>query len=142
MERQNLVLAALAAGGENASYWPVQVQKLLFLIDREASALVDGPHFDFRPYDYGPFDRAVYVGLESLSTQGLVEVQSTGRYRIYSLSPDGYRRGVTHLRGFGDATRLYIERAARWVRSLSFQQLVAAIYKHYPDMKVNSVFRG
>ena len=45
MERPNLVLAALAAGGENASYWPVQVQKLLFLIDREASALVGGPHF-------------------------------------------------------------------------------------------------
>src|SRR5262245_42134585 len=106
MERQNLVLAALAGGGENASYQPVQVQKLLFLVDREASALVGGPHFDFIPYDYGPFDQAVYVELGSLSTQGLVEVQSTGRYRIYSLSPDGYRQGVAHLRGLGDSARL------------------------------------
>jgi len=28
------------------------------------------------------------------------------------------------------------------VLSLNFQQLVAAIYRRYPDMKVNSVFRG
>src|SRR6266478_7828927 len=105
MERRNLVLAALAAGGENASYWPVQVQKLLFLIDREASALVDGPHFQFKPYDYGPFDRAVYAELTWLSTQGLVEIQDTGRYRVYSLSPEGYRRGVESLRELGGAAR-------------------------------------
>jgi uncharacterized protein YwgA len=142
MERQNLVLAALAAGGENASYWPVQVQKLLFLVDREAAALVDGPHFEFKPYDYGPFDRAVYIELEQLSTQGLVEMQNTGRYRVYSLSPKGYRQGVESLRMLSGAARSYIEQAARWVRRLSFQQLVAAIYKRYPDMKVNSVFRG
>jgi hypothetical protein len=142
MERQNLVLAALAAGGENASYWPVQVQKLLFLVDREASALVNGPHFEFKPYDYGPFDRAVYVELESLSAQGLVKMQDTGRYRVYTLSPEGYRRGIDSLRGLGESARVYIEQAARWVRGLNFQQLVAAIYNRYPDMKVNSVFRG
>jgi hypothetical protein len=73
-----LVLAALAAGGENATYRPVQVQKLVFLIDREASRLVDGPHFGFQPYDYGPFDRAVYIELDSLHTQGLVNAQNTG----------------------------------------------------------------
>jgi len=56
MDRGDLVLAALAAGGVGASYSPVQVQKLLFLIDREAANLVDGPHFSFRPYDYGPFE--------------------------------------------------------------------------------------
>jgi hypothetical protein len=142
MERHNLVLAALAAGGENASYWPVQVQKLLFLIDREASALVGGPHFDFKPYDYGPFDRAVYVELDTLSAQGLVSTQNTGRYRVYTLSPEGFRRGADNLHGLGGAARTYMEQAARWVRSLSFQQLVAAIYNGYPDMKVNSVFRG
>ena len=60
MERSELVLAALAAGGKNASYSPVQVQKLLFLVDREGEKLVGGKHFNFVPYDYGPFDREVY----------------------------------------------------------------------------------
>jgi hypothetical protein len=142
MERHNIVLAALAAGGENATYWPVQVQKLLFLIDREASALVGGPHFEFEPYDYGPFDRAVYVALDALAAQGLVNVQNTGRYRVYSLSPEGFRQGSGHLQGLGAPARGYLEQVARWVRGLSFQQLVAAIYNRYPDMKVNSVFRG
>jgi len=142
MERENLVLAALAAGGENATYWPVQVQKLLFLIDREASALVGGPHFQFAPYDYGPFDRAVYVALDALAARGLVDVQNTGRYRVYSLSPEGFQQGNLNLNGLGGSARTYIEQVARWVRGLSFQQLVAAIYNRYPDMKVNSVFRG
>ena len=66
MERKSLMVAALAAGGENASFTPVQVQKLFFLIDREASHFVDGPHFSFKPYDYGPFDREVYAELERL----------------------------------------------------------------------------
>ncbi len=66
MQRRNLILAALAAGGENASFTPAQAQKLFFLIDRKAASLVDGPHFDFQPYDYGPFDKAVYDELARL----------------------------------------------------------------------------
>ena len=37
------------------------VQKLLFLLDREAAEIVGGPHFRFVPYNYGPFDKGVYV---------------------------------------------------------------------------------
>jgi hypothetical protein len=37
MERDDIILAGLAAGGENATFTPVQVQKLFFLIDREAA---------------------------------------------------------------------------------------------------------
>ena len=35
-----------------------------------------------------------------------------------------------------------IEQVSKFVRSLSFEQLVSAIYKAYPRMKANSVFRG
>jgi len=142
MDRDELILAALAAGGENASYRPVQVQKLLFLIDREASALIDGPHFDFEPYDYGPFDRDVYIELDDLADRGLVIAQSTGRYRVFSLSPEGYERGTDILYDLDAAAMTYIQQLATWVLGLNFQQLVAAIYNRYPDMKVNSIFRG
>jgi hypothetical protein len=142
MGPDELILAALAAGGENSIYRPVQVQKLLFLIDREISALIGGPHFDFAPYDYGPFDRDVYIELDELAARGLVSAEPAERYRVYSLSPDGYQRGVEILDELHPAAATYIEQVARWVRSLNFQQLVAAIYKRYPDMKVNSIFRG
>jgi len=142
MERENLLLVALAAAGENAAFTPVQVQKLFFLVDREASHLVDGPHFNFAPYDYGPFDRDVYVGLEGLARRNLVRVQNTGRYRVYALSQAGFQLGATELRELPEGTRTYLANVARWVRQLSFEQLVASIYKRYPEMKANSVFRG
>lgn len=142
MNREDVLLAGLAAAGENATFTPVQVQKLFFLLDREASHLIDGPHFNFQPYDYGPFDRAVYDGLDKLARENLARVENTGRYRVYALSGEGQRRGTTTLRTLPEPTRRYLASAATWVRQLTFEQLVAAIYKRYPEMKAKSVFRG
>ena len=58
MTRKEVVLAALAPA-KHAPHSPVQVQKLIFLIDRNIPREVGGPHFDFQPYNYGPFDKAV-----------------------------------------------------------------------------------
>jgi len=140
MDRNGIVLTALASAGQNATFTPVQVQKLLFLIDREIPRLVGGPHFNFQPYDFGPFDSAVYDVLDRLTMQGLVS-QGQARYRLYALSPVGYQHGVGLLNGHPSAAP-YIRQAAAWVRSLPFNQLVAAIYRAYPDMKANSIFRS
>jgi hypothetical protein len=142
MNRSEILLAGLAAGGENATYTPVQVQKLFFLLDREAAAALGGPFFNFVPYDYGPFDQAVYAGLDDLARRDLASVQSTGRYRVYGLSQSGQIEGRRLLASFPPAARDYVTNVANWVRQLSFQQLVAAIYNRYPEMKAKSVFRG
>lgn len=142
MNRNELIVSALAAGGADATYSPVQVQKLFFLIDREASQLVDGPHFNFRAYDYGPFDRAVYDELDALAGQGLVKTTSSGKYRTYSLTGAGFNQGGAELSKLPAAANSYVTEAAVWVQKLSFEQLVASIYKAFPEMKVNSVFRG
>jgi hypothetical protein len=142
MTKSEILLAGLAAGGENATYTPVQVQKLFFLLDREASSTLGGPFFKFVPYDYGPFDQAVYAGLDDLARRNLVMIQSTGRYRVYSLSQAGRLEGRRLLSALQPSARDYVSNVANWVRQLSFQQLVASIYNKYPEMKVNSVFRG
>jgi uncharacterized protein len=142
MTRSEMVLAALAAGGQNATFTPVQVQKLFFLLDKEASHLVGGPYFQFAPYDYGPFDRSVYDELDRLAKNALTLIQSTGRYRVYGLSPEGFQEGSKALNQLSENAKSYVVSVAGWVRQLSFEQLVAAIYNRYPDMKVNSVFRG
>jgi uncharacterized protein YwgA len=142
MDRDQVVLAALAAAGQNANFTPVQVQKLFFLLDREATHLLGGPHFVFTAYDYGPFDRTVYDQIEELSARGLAEVQNTGRYRRYSLTPAGLSQGNAILSSLNTGTRGYMSEVAQWVRKLSFEQLVASIYRRYPEMKANSVFRG
>lgn len=142
MNRSEMLLAGLAAAGENASFTPVQVQKLFFVLDREAALLLDGPHFNFEPYDYGPFDRMVYVGLDELARSDMAKVESTGRYRVYALSQQGYQEGVRLLNGLDAPVRNYVQSIATWVRQLSFEQLVASIYNKYPEMKAKSVFRG
>lgn len=141
MDRRDLVLLALAAGGENATFSPVQVQKLFFLIDREASELVGGPHFNFQPYGYGPFDGTVYDVLAELSHEEMVNIDRSVRYRKYILTEQGYEKGSEKLKKLPDDVEAFVMKAATWVRSLDFQQLVAAIYKHYPDMKTRSIFR-
>jgi hypothetical protein len=141
MQRDDLVLTALAGGGSNVAFTPVQVQKLFFLLDREGAHLVEGPHFSFEPYDYGPFDKAVYECLDNLSNRGLVAILSNGRYRSYALTAQGYEVGRQMLSSLPLPSRNYISELATWVRGLSFQQLVSSIYNRYPDMKVNSVFQ-
>ena len=142
MDRRSLILAALAAGGENTSYSPVQVQKLLFLIDEEAAGLVHGPHFRFEPYNYGPFDWAVYEQIDALAREDLIEIHESDRYPTYVLTSEGYHRGAGELHGLSEPAQSFLTKVARWIKPLSFQQIVAAIYKRYPEMKSNSVFCG
>lgn len=142
MTRRDVILSSLTAGGENAIFSPVQVQKLFFLIDRKAAHLLGGPHFAFRPYDYGPFDPVVYDQLTILGFSGHVQVSGSGRYRLYSLTSKGFVEGHNIQSTLSMETVNFLRDVAQWILRLSFQQLVAAIYREYPDMKVNSIFRG
>lgn len=139
-KRQRIVLAALAPAC-GAVHSPVQVQKLLFLIDREIKQHIDGPHFRFGPYNYGPFDKAVYAELETLASEGYVEVVPQAGWQGFRLTPTGQAVGNSVLFGMTKVPQDYIHKASAFVRNLSFADLVSAIYKAYPDMKANSIFQ-
>ena len=139
MVRSQVALMAMAARVRGTRFDPVRIQKLLFLIDREAGAHVDGPHFDFRPYLYGPFDKAVFDELDALRHAGEVVIHGTGRYRAYILTESGHERGTAALNELAEPVRRYVADVARWVLSLSFGELLPAIYRRYPDMAVNSI---
>lgn len=139
MTRNQSVLAAMSAGGPSASFDPVQMQKYLFLIDREIPEWVGGPHFRFQPFDYGPFDKDVYSVLDSLAQEQHVQIDNTGQYRRYSLTDSGLGRGRSAMDNLPESVVRYLIDLSRWVRCLSFRQLLAAIYQNYPDMAVNSV---
>ncbi len=140
--RQMHVLAALAAGQLPAELTPVQAQKLFFVLDREASHLSGGQWFNSQPYDYGPFDIQIYHELDGLSRIGLVEVDHSARYRTYRLTQAGRHFGEEHLCQLSEPARDYFGAVKDWVKSLDFNSLVAEIYRIYPEMRVNSVFRG
>lgn len=142
--RQELVLAALAAGESNSELTPVQAQKLFFLIDQNVAGAIGGQQYNFQPYDYGPFDSAVYSDLDWLAVpqSGMVEIVRNGRYRTYRLTEQGRQFGLQKLTQLDAQTSDYFGRAKDWVKSLSFQGLVKSIYQAYPAMRANSIFRG
>jgi hypothetical protein len=141
MTRDELILAAMAPGG-GYGYTPVQMQKLLFLIDRQIPAHVGGPHFNFIPYHYGPFDRAVYFQLDRLAGEGSITVDHTSSPRTFQLTPAGLGKGTMVLSALSPPIQDFITRTSHFVRTQSFSSLVSAIYKAFPEMRENSVFQN
>ena len=143
--RQKMVLAGLSAVPD-ATFEPVQIQKLFFLMDENVADEMHGKQFAFEPYDYGPFDKAVYAELEALQKMGLVQITEhiSGAIivgRSYCLTYAGQIQGEKKLSQLPEYVQKYLRRLSEWVRSLSFAELVGAIYKSYPDMRENSIFQ-
>ena len=139
VRRAEMVLMAMAAAGRGTLVEPVRIQKLLFLIDREIPHLVGGPHFNFRPCRYGPFDGAVFGELDALSRIGEVGIMDGSGYRMYALTPPGLAKGAATLEQLPAEVRRYLSDLARWVLSLSLGRLLAAIYHRFPEMATKSV---
>jgi uncharacterized protein YwgA len=138
-EQIALVMLALAKG---ETFTPVQIQKALFLADDKAGGAFSS-RYEFKPYDYGPFDRRVYSDIEELANHGWAQInqQPGARWRTYSASEIGIELGQRYAERLGDEERSVLEKIAKLVRSLSFNELVSAIYKAYPSMRTRSVFR-
>lgn len=140
MNKREMILIAFAPA-KGAVHTPVQVQKLLFLIDREISEFTGGPHFNFQPYNYGPFDETVYDEIMTLVKDDYIEIVQGMSWNSYRLTKKGQNEGDKLLSSLEPKAKNFIEEVSELVQSLSFSQLVSAIYKAYPDMKVNSVFQ-
>jgi hypothetical protein len=140
--RSDLVLAVLSTS-EGAPWTPVQLQKIFFLLDKKIPHEFGGPLWAFAAYDYGPFDAGIYRTVEGLQQHelALVDGGSFNTMRTFRLTSSGQAQGARSLEDLSVAAQAYIRRLSAWVRSLSFTQLVSAVYKEFPDMRENSVFR-
>lgn len=135
------LLAICAANGQGLS--PVQLQKTLFLLGRELPNAVGQGYYDFKPYHYGPFDRAVYSDAEKLAVAGDVAItQRPGEsWNRYLATAQGCERAEA-LKTEVPQAIAYLQSVVQWALRQSFQQLVRSIYEKYPEMRANSVFQG
>jgi uncharacterized protein len=143
LHRDEIALVVLSFA-EGASFTPVQIQKALFLAsDKAAEAFDRHSRYDFQPYDYGPFDWQVYSDVEKLERRGLAEIsqQPGTRWRTYAASQRGIAEGRHLAQQLTYDQRAVLEKIVNLVRSLSFNDLVSAIYRAYPRMRERSVFR-
>jgi|tagenome__1003787_1003787.scaffolds.fasta_scaffold20937086_2 hypothetical protein len=141
MDRKDWTLLAISAA-DAKGLTPVQLQKVLFLLGREMEHELGGDFYHFRPYHYGPFDRAVYGDAEKLSNEDAVEInQRVGEnWNRYVISNEGREQADFVKKRASAGAVEYLNRIVEWALRQSFPQLVNAIYTKYPDMKVNSVF--
>ncbi len=118
---------------------PVQLQKALFLLSMEAKEDVGDDFYDFKPYDYGPYDSDVSTDAELLVEEGLL-TSKRHRWTEFAATLDGVEKANKLKMSLESKAAAYVTEVVAWVCSLSFTQLVSAIYKKYPAMKENSVF--
>ena len=141
------VLLMMMAPAGMSVHTPVQVQKLAFLIDQLVGETIGGTDFDFKPWHYGPFDKAVYQVLEELESGDLVEIHDMSarmQPTQYRLTASGESEGTDLLETLRDRDPdavEYIETLSGWVREQSFASLLRAIYAKFPEMAINSVFK-
>jgi uncharacterized protein YwgA len=123
---------------------PVQLQKSLFLLGRNLSLLqlqVE-TFYHFEAYDYGPFCSKIYSDAETLCLEGLVHIDCLPiSYRLYSATEEGITATNELVKTLSHETKDFLERVVEWTSSLSFNDLVSAIYLAYPEMKENSIFQ-
>lgn len=121
---------------------PVQLQKCLFLLGRQLKKHVGEDFYEFFPYDYGPFCKAVYQDAEVLASEGLIFIERpSGGYATYRITPKGARR-ARQLSREGPAPAVkHLRTVIEWALPLSFSELVRAIYNRYPEYRTNSVFQ-
>lgn len=142
LPRRTWVLLALDAA-EQKSLTPVQLQKSLFILGMRRRHSLTGPFYNFRAYHYGPFDADVYRDSDALIEEGFVELHESrhATVRAYALSGAGRNAALAAKDAVSNDLVHYLHDVVLWAQSLSFDELVRAIYDAYPEMRVNSLFR-
>lgn len=141
MERKDWTLLVINAAGPSGLS-PVQLQKCLFLIGKNLPEVVGDSFYQFIPYNYGPFDQAIYVDAQRLIDEKLVTfAQVAGKtWGFYIITLQGEEAAERIEPQVSPAVLTYIGAVVAWVQQLSFTQLLSAIYQQYPEYRANSVF--
>jgi uncharacterized protein YwgA len=141
MDRKSWTLLAISFADE-AGLTPVQLQKSLFLLGQELREQVGNDFYEFSAYNYGPFSKLVYQDAEALACEGLVCVERpAGSYATYRITPKGAARARQLTSDESTPAVEYLRIVVEWAQSLSFSELVRAIYGKYPEYRANSVFQ-
>ena len=142
LARQHWLLIALAKSPDGVMS-PVQIQKSLFVFRQEAGDSIGTDFYSFEPYDYGPFDAAIYADLRRMMNEGHVTRQwhPGRRWKSYAITAAGRDAALVLEREADARLAEFLERIVEWVGGRSFSDLLRSIYAAYPEFAVNSVFR-
>ncbi len=133
MRRSELILAAMAPAGTRGWFDPARIQQLLFLIDIETLSTFVGTAFRFDVDEWGPVDPQVCSDLRDLTARGQVQIDRTGDYEVYALTPAGVEEGRVVLRRLPESVRTFIKAACPWVLTRTIPQILREIRARHPE---------
>lgn len=142
MNRRDWLLLLLAfKGAKGPTLDPVRIQKGMFRFSEE-SKLPGEETYDFEPYHYGPYSRALRADVDSLVRAGLVaEMPVQGytwsRYRVTDAGMKRARK-LHKAAPKREARRLFAIKQD--VTGVSFNELLRDLYAQYPDYAERSIF--
>jgi len=141
--RSNWLLLMIAIA-ESDGLTPIQLQKALFLLGDKCRGLVGTDFYEFKPWDYGPFDPMVYDDARDLETGGFVSIvpDPGQRWSRYTITGKGAEIAKCLKPQLPAAAIGYAQAVVDWVKPLTFVELARAIFKAYPEMAKNAVFQG
>lgn len=141
IEKKDWTLLVLSAAS-GATLSPVQLQKALFLFGKNAPGAIKGAFYNFKPYNYGPFDATVYADARTLDAEGLAVAgeRPSRSWSEYSITPDGMKRAAEIEAELSPEAKSYLASIVAWVRRVSFEDLLRTVYARYPEYAANSVF--
>lgn len=140
LDRKDWPLVALGCAVDG-KLTPIQMQKALFLIKMEAGQQLHGDFYNFVPYNYGPFDSAIYKDVaRQEAEENIITERAGNRWDAYFITVEGKRKASDLLREMDPDLRSYLSVVVDWVKERGFSELLQSIYQKYPDYAVNSVF--
>lgn len=122
MDKKDWLLLVLASA-KKKGLTPVQLQKSLFLLGNEIPEAVGKRFYDFVPYNYGPFDKAIYSDAEWLEAEGLLTIQKKSTLPVYFITAAGDKRARELARKANKKDLTYLQEVVDWCSSLSFAEL-------------------
>ena len=142
LKNPDVTLLVIAMAGDSG-LTPVQLMKSVFLVGQCSLSDLPSNYYRFFAYNYGPFHPDVYRDVQVLVNQRLVyEIRETGQnWSKYIIAPPGLRYAEDLKRQIAREFSDYIDEVVSWVKSVTFNQLLQAIYAKYPEMRENSVFQ-
>jgi uncharacterized protein YwgA len=142
--RQKIILIFLCSDN-NAALDPIRIMKGLFVFAMETPPewLPEGSFYEFVPYYYGPYSPQIYSDLAYLETRGyLRSIENPGRsWKSYSLTNEGVEIAQSIAHSLDPRITEYLKQIRDFVTRVSFRQLLATVYKKYPEYATKSVFQ-
>lgn len=138
VSRSDILLAILAAADGN-ELSRVQLQKVTFLVSEEFKGRLPQDFYRFDKHNFGPFCIDIYDDTEMLHYWGWIHIKpgAERRFDTYLIAESSNLDGLQ----LDSDIKQFIEDTVTWVLEMSFGEIVRAIYRMYPEYRVNSIFK-